>query len=84
MFKARKRRSGHDGRLVVQPVFCLQSGDGGAKAVDDRQAARGCEQVRKPGEGALACGAEAGTNIGFAQRSTGCAIPEASGNPLEA
>ncbi len=67
-----------------QSVFRAQSGDGGAEAIDDRQAARNSQQVRKPGKGAFAGRAQSGTHGGLSRRLAGSAAPQPRGHTLEA
>jgi hypothetical protein len=65
-------------------VFGAQSGDGGAKAVDDRQAAGDSEQLRKPGKGAAAGLAQSGAHRRLADRLARSAAPQSRGHALEA
>ena len=67
-----------------QSGFRAQARDRGAKAIDDRQAARNSQQVRQPGEGAFAARAQGGAHGGLADRLAGAAAPQPRGHALEA
>jgi len=69
------RKRADDGRLMLKAVFRAQAGNRGPKPVDDRQAARGRQQVGQPCESALARGTEALADIGFAERPPAGAAP---------
>jgi hypothetical protein len=60
---------------MIQPVLGPQPCDGGAKAVDDRQAARRRQQVGKTCKGALASRTEALADVSFGKRPAGCGRP---------
>src|SRR4030088_1114341 len=65
-------------------VFRAQSGDGGPKTIDDRQAPGNAEQVGKPGIGAFATHTQCGAHLGLTDRLAGSAAPQPGGHALEA
>ena len=67
----------------ASPGFGAKPRDRRAKTVDDRKPPRNSQQLRQPGEGAFAPGAEGGANRGLADRLAGAAAPQPGGDALE-